>query len=262
MRVAVIAGTPVDTKMGVDYIERKNAETGSQICEPVYLPAASDCDTQIRFQYSDYSEKKRLIDSLFDPEIEKGTRDFFIYCNSLSGAFDFDAYSIEKNAELKANAQEKLKEKADDENGAKAVAQSEGAEEKSTGEEHKQIRIFTPLQVYRELGPKYKCLGVMAANNLSTHAIEEALMSTNLGIYVIGSGNMSVVRAIEDGKSPSGIIEEYGLADMCSYMKASGAEALLLGCTHFPYFKNELSEYTELPIIDPADEMYERMISI
>lgn len=248
MRVAVIAGTPVDTKMGVEYIERKNAETGSQICEPVYLPAASDCDTQVRFQYSDYSEKKRHIDSLFDSEIEKGTRDFFIYCNSLSGAFDFDAYASEKNAELnmKANAKgTEEKTPVSDETVAKAP----------------QIRIFTPLQVYRELGPKYKCLGVMAANNLSTHAIEEALMSTNPGIYVIGSGNMSVVRAIEDGKSPSGIIEEYGLADMCSYMKASGAEALLLGCTHFPYFKSELSEHTDLPIIDPADEMYERMIS-
>ena len=91
MRVAVIAGTPVDTQMGVEYIESKNREIGSQRCEPIYLPAASDCDAQVRFQYSDDVEK-----TIRDrQDIQRGNRrgyaDFFIYCNSLSGSFDFDS---------------------------------------------------------------------------------------------------------------------------------------------------------------------------
>ena len=35
------------------------------------------------------------------------------------------------------------------------------------------------------------------------------------------------------------------------------AEALLLGCTHFPYFKEALARRTSLPLIDPAREMLE-----
>lgn len=229
MRVAVIAGTPVDTRMGVDYIEKKNREIGSQRCEPIYLPAASDCDAQIKLQYSDDVEKRFVIDRLFDAEIEKGTREFFIYCNSLSGSFDFDSYEIVKNAD--------------------------------TDTEDFKIHIYTPLQVYRRLGAKYKCLGVMAAHNLSTHAIEEALMSANPDTYVIGTGNMSIVHAIEEGMAPAEIVKKFELSAMTEYMKASGAEALILGCTHFPYFKEELEAACNLKIIDPADEMYASMLT-
>ena len=212
--------------MGVEYIERKNEEIGSQECEPIYLPAASDCDAQVRLQFGDYSEKRQVIDGIFDPEIEKGTRDFFIYCNSLSGAFDFDSYMKEKS----------------DESGC-------------------DIRIYTPLQVYREIGRNYRCIGVMAANNLSAHAIEKALKTDNPDMYVVGSGNMAVVRAIEDGVPPKEIVENCALGALAQYMQASGAEALLLGCTHFPYFAKELSGVTDLTFIDPADMMFEAMIN-
>lgn len=266
-RVAVIAGTPVDTQMGVGYIEKKNEETGLQICEPVYLPVAVDCDAQMRFQYSDYSEKRRHIDRIFDSEIEKGTRDFFIYCNSLSGAFDFDEYVIEKNEELreKAYTETAAARPADTKSAGMISAKTKSAQANPAHADPAdkgvvQISVYTPIQVYRKLGAKYKCLGVMAAHNLSAHAIEKALMSSNPAIYVIGAGNMSVVHAIEEGKSPADITEEFRLADMCSYMKASGAEAIILGCTHFPYFKNELAKYTDLPIIDPADEMFASMM--
>lgn len=226
-RVAVIAGTPVDTKMGVDFIEKKNAEAadGAVIFEPLYRPAAEDCDAQIKFQYTDDDGKRAVLDNIFDPEIASGTKDFFIYCNSLSGAFDFDTYAMSKSAE--------------------------------TGDD---IRIFTPLQVYRKIGKKYDRVAVMAANNLSAHGIEEAFMAVNPDIYVIGTGNMAVVSAIEGGQSPERIVEGFGLKDMAAYMEACGAEAIVLGCTHFPYFKNELAKVTSLPLIDPADEMYEAML--
>ena len=224
IRTAVIAGTSVDTRMGVEYIEKRNEEAGSQICEPVCLPVAEDCDTQIRFQYSDADGKRAVMDAIFDRAIESGVSDFFIYCNSLSGAFDFDEYAVRKSLEAE-----------------------------------KDIRIFPPLQVYRELGSSYRRLGVMAANNLSAHGIEEALMSANPEIYVIGTGNMSIVRAIEDGMAPADIVKKCGLADLLAYMEACGAEAVVLGCTHFPYLKDELAKLTDLPLIDPADRMFEAL---
>ena len=223
IKTAVIAGTPVDTRMGVDYIEHKALSDGAAV-EPVYLPVAEDCDAQIRFQYSDHDGKLAVIDAIFDRAIKAGVHDFFIYCNSLSGAFDFDTYAVRKTLD--------------------------------SGED---IHIHTPLQVYRELGREYGRLGVMAAHNLSAHAIEEALMSANPEMYVIGTGNMSIVRAIEDGFTPAEIVEKCGLRDLLKYMEACGAEAVVLGCTHFPYLKEELAKLTDLPLIDPADRMFEAL---
>ena len=226
VKTAVIAGTPVDTQMGVEYIERKMHEAG---CEPgfmpLYCPAALDCDDQVKFQYSDDDEKRAIMDNIFDQAIKDGARDFFIYCNSLSGAFDFDSYALRKSID--------------------------------SGED---IRIYTPLQVYRRLGSAYGRVGVMAANNLSAHGIEEALMAANPDIYMIGTGNMAIVRAIEDEMPPEEIVDKCGIADLLKYFEACGAEALVLGCTHFPYFKEELEKLTSLPIIDPADEMFEALL--
>ena len=224
-KVAVIAGTPVDTQMGVEYIESKSHEAG---CEtgfmPLCCPASFDCDEQVKFQYSDNDEKLAIMDNIFDQALRDGARDFFIYCNSLSGAFDFDIYAVRKSIEAGTD-----------------------------------IRIYTPLQVYRRLGADYGRIGVMAANNLSAHAIEEALMASNPDIYVIGAGNMAIVRAIEDGLPPEAIAEKCGLAHLAKYFEACGAEALVLGCTHFPYLKEEMAKLTSLPVVDPADEMFRAM---
>ena len=223
-RVAVLAGTPVDTAMGVEYIKNKNSETEGQYILPLYEPVSESCDSQLKFQYSDNDEKLAVMNNIFDPLITDGVRDFFIYCNSLSGAFDFDSYAASKSLEC--------------------------------GDE---IRVYTPLQVYRSLGESYSRIGVMAANNLSAYAIEEALMSTRNDIYVIGTGNMAIVRAIEDGLSPEEVVQKCGLEKAVKYMETCGAEAIVLGCTHFPYFKEELAKLTALPLIDPADRMHEAL---
>lgn len=225
-KVAVLAGTPVDTRMGVDFLKSKNAKADPEVqIDALYRPVAEDCDAQIRFQYSDDDAKREVMDAIFDPEIADGVKDFFIYCNSLSGAFDFDRYAVCKSIE--------------------------------SGED---IRIYTPLQVYRNMGPVYSRLGVIAANNLSAHGIEEAMMASNQDLYVIASGNMAIVRAIEDGLDPGEIVDEYGLDHLAAYMEACGAEAVILGCTHFPYLKEEFIELSSLPVIDPADLMYESLI--
>ena len=226
IKTAVIAGTPVDTRMGVEYIEHKVQEAGMEPgFLPLYCPVSQDCDEQVKFQYSDDDEKRAVMDSLFDAAIEEGVRDFFIYCNSLSGSFDFDIYSVKKSIE--------------------------------TGED---IRIYTPLQVYRSLGKEFSRVGVMAANNLSAHAIEEALMASSPDVYVIGTGNMAIVRKIEDGVDPEEIVKGCGLEEMAKYMEACGAEAIVLGCTHFPYFKDALADRTGLMLIDPADRMFEALV--
>ena len=225
IRVAVLAGTPVDTAMGVEYIKNKNSDEEGQCLLLLSEPVAESCDAQLRFQYSDDDQKRAVMDNIFDEAIADGVTDFFIYCNSLSGAFDFDTYAVTKSLEC-----------------------------------GKDIRVYTPLQVYRALGSEYSRVGVMAANNLSAYGIEEALMASGGDIYVIGAGNMAIVRAIEDGLEPEEIAGKCGLAELLRYMESCGAEAVVLGCTHFPYLKETLAGMTDLPLIDPADRMYDALI--
>ena len=213
IKTAVIAGTPVDTQMGVEYIEKKTREAGSEPgFMPLYCPAALDCDDQVKFQYSDNDEKRAIMDNIFNQAIQDGASDFFIYCNSLSGSFDFDSYAVLKSIES-----------------------------------GKDIRIYTPLQVYRRLGGEYGRVGV------------EALMAANPDIYMIGTGNMAIVRAIEDDLSPEEIVDKCGIAHLLKYFETCEAEALVLGCTHFPYIKGEIEKLTDLPIVNPADEMFEAL---
>ncbi len=97
IKVAVLAGTPVDTPMGVEYIKNKNSETEGQVFLPLCDPVSVDCDAQVRFKYSDEDEKHAVMDNIFNAEIAEGVRDFFVYCNSLAGSFDFDTYGVRKS---------------------------------------------------------------------------------------------------------------------------------------------------------------------
>ena len=221
IKAAVIAGTPVDTRMGVEYLEKRSAEYCTPVVMPLYMPAAEDCDAQVRFQYSDYETKRRHLDAIIDAAIRDGVEDFFIYCNSLSGAFDFDAYAEEKG-----------------------------------------VKVYTPLQVYRKLGQKYGRVGLVAAHNLSAYKIEETLLEANPDMYVIGSGNMAIVSAIEHGLPAEEIVEKCGVKHMVKYMEKCGCEALILGCTHFPYLRRELDKFCSIPVIDPADEMFTAMTGL
>jgi glutamate racemase len=69
------------------------------------------------------------------------------------------------------------------------------------------------------------------------------------------AGLLPVVLSIEAGLPPEQLVDQHHLVALVNWFESCGAEALLLGCTHFPYFKEELAQRTLLPLIDPADEM-------
>ena len=45
------------------------------------------------------------------------------------------------------------------------------------------------------------------------------------------------------------------------YFEDNGCEALVLGCTHFPYLKKALRNYTGLPLLDPAEKMVRLLLA-
>ena len=213
-KVAVIAGTLVDTAMGVEYLNKKDPEI-----EAIAYPATDSPRAGQLFQLSSQETKRKRFTEIYSDAESKGIKDFFIYCNSLSGVFDFEGFAAERGD-----------------------------------------RAYTPLQVYRELGEKYDRSAVIAVNNQSTAGIERALFERNPNAEVIGLGILSLISAVEDKRDPEEIVESFDLQDLVRFFEKNGVECLILGCTHFPYFQDAISKRTHLPVINPADVMYDKLI--
>ena len=55
-------------------------------------------------------------------------------------------------------------------------------------------------------------------------------------------------------------MERCGLEHLLRFFEDNGAEAVVLGCTHFPYVKEALQRRTSLPILDPAERLAELVL--
>ena len=215
MKVAVIAGTPVDTRMGVEYLRRRDPSI-----ETMPYPCAEDPRGCHLFQIAGDAEKQAHMEEIYRRAIDEGAERFFIYCNSLSSSVDFESIS-----------------------------------------ERFGVRTATPMSAYGRIAGMYDTIGVLAANNQCTKGIEDRFTAVNRKGYVIGIGNLKLTEAVECGMDPAAIAERFDFAGMCALFEANGCEAIVLGCTHFPYFIRELSALTALPVIDPADIMYESLLA-
>ena len=111
------------------------------------------------------------------------------------------------------------------------------------------IKIVTPMQMYRNLGLEYKYLAVMAANSHGLTGVENNLYVSNPSLRVLGLSMLELVKAIEEN-SPEKIVKDFNFEVLFNYFEQTKVEAVVLGCTHFPYIKKELEKITKLPIID------------
>ena len=215
-KVAVMAGTPVDTKMGADFLAAKNPSL-----EIISYPLSPDPITQTVWQFSSDENKRARMVQVFDELEAQGIRHFFIYCNSLSGSADFPALSRELG-----------------------------------------IRIVTPMDAYGMIARQYRRLGVVAYNGQALAGIDTAMVRANPGILLQPAGIPEVTIDIEKGLAPDEIIRRRHLDTLMAYLEACGCEALVLGCTHFPYLTDALRAYTALPLLDPAEEMVRQLLAI
>ena len=214
VKVAVIAGTKVDTQMGVDYLRANDSSL-----DPFYYNISPTPDDQRKFQYGDMATKTRIIKGIFDNAEGIGIQDFFIYCNSLSAAFDFEVFGRERN-----------------------------------------VNIVTPIMVYRKLATQYKSIAIIAANGMSAYNIEREILQIDPSNKVFCAAIGELVRAVEAKMPPAEMMERFRVKGLLEHIEGIGADCLILGCTHFPYFMDEMEKLTCLPLIDPADLMYEMLI--
>ena len=92
--IIVMAGTPVDTQMGMDCLS-------TQGLPGVFCPISEDPNQQTAFQISPTEEKIDTVVSLLcAAQREHGCEKAFIYCNSLSGALDFQFVARETGLKI------------------------------------------------------------------------------------------------------------------------------------------------------------------
>lgn len=203
MKIAVMAGTPIDSKLGENLLNSYGYN------DVVLVPISNNPVEQTTFQSLNDSEREKIIVEIIEQLKEKNCEVIFVYCNSLSSVVDFDRLAVEHN-----------------------------------------IKIVTPMQMYRNLGLEYKYLAVMAANSHGLTGVENNLYVSNPSLRVLGLSMLELVKAIEEENNPEEIVKDFNFEVLFNYFEQTKVEAVVLGCTHFPYIKKELEKITNLPIID------------
>lgn len=117
------------------------------------------------------------------------------------------------------------------------------------------LRIVTPMDAYGLFARAYSRLAVVAYNGQALAGIDTAMVRANPSLILQPAGIPSVTIDIEAGIEPEEIIRRNRLDALLSYFADCGCEALILGCTHFPYLTQALESRTALPLLDPAEEM-------
>lgn len=209
MKIAVIAGTPVDTQMGVELLERRGGEAEG-------FPVSRTPEEQTAFQTGSQSRREAAVGAILDEIRARGMDRVLLYCNSLSATI-----------------------------GAHALAEA------------RSLRIWTPMDVYGDIARKHSRLGVLAANCQGAAGVERAMVNASPEIIVIGAGVLPLVLGIEAGTPPEVLLENCGIPALLRFFEENGAEAVVLGCTHFPYIREALETRTVLPVLDPSERLAE-----
>ena len=212
MKIAVMAGTPIDSKLGAELLNSYGYE------DVVLVPISNNPVEQTTFQALEDEERENIIVKIIEELKEQDCDAIFVYCHSLSSVVDFDRLAEKMN-----------------------------------------ISIITPMQMYRNLGLEYKYLAVMAANSHGLTGVENNLYVSNPRLSVLGLSMLELVKAIEEGNKPEQIVEDFNFKTLFNYFELTNVEAVVLGCTHFPYIKKELEKITKLPIIDVGVFMIESL---
>ena len=207
MKIAVMAGTPIDTKMGVSLLYKNDFN------EILDIPISRNPSEQTIFQVSNREYKEKIINNHIDNIKEQNCNVLFVYCNSLSSSLDFNEIAKTKN-----------------------------------------IRIITPMDIYVEISKKYKKIGIISANAQGLAGIEKVMFQTNENITLL-----EMVKEIEKCENVKKISEKFDFLTLIKYFNAMKVDAIVVGCTHFPYVKEEFKKLTNIEILDPGIKIIEKI---
>ena len=233
--VAVLAGTPVDTEMGAEVLRRHGLE-------PLCCPVSRTPPEQAAFQVRPAEEKRAELTGT-PPE---------------QAAFQVRP-AEEKRAELTGILRSAM---------AQGCASAfiycnslSGAADFPSIASELALRIVTPMSAYGIYARDYSRLAVVAYNGQALAGIDTAMVRANPSLVLLPAGTPTVTFDIEEGLDPDVIIRRNHIDALLRYFEDCGCEALVLGCTHFPYLKKALRNYTGLPLLDPAEKMVRLLLA-
>ncbi|MDD7592832.1 MAG: aspartate/glutamate racemase family protein [Peptoniphilaceae bacterium] len=87
-KIAVMAGTPVDSALGVALVQREGFDA-------LALAVSQNPQEQTRFQLLDAEAKKKTLRSILEPARAQSISRVLVYCNSLSASADFSVLQQE-----------------------------------------------------------------------------------------------------------------------------------------------------------------------
>lgn len=210
--ILVIAGTPVDTNMGISLLKKQGYKNLKS------LAVANNPIEQTLFQTSSVRYKEQVMTNYLKKYKKQGIQKVFVYCNSLSAAVDFDKLSVKLD-----------------------------------------LKIITPLQTYKFLAHKFRNIFIFSANAQGLAGIEKVMLEGNKNINIQGLTLLELVEAIEQKENPEKIAERFNFKTLAKYINLSGVDSFVLGCTHFPYVEEELKKYITVEIINPEEDMVNRL---
>lgn len=124
--------------------------------------------------------------------------------------------------------------------------------------QNSELKVVSPLDVYEELTHHYRNFGLLAANCQSCANIERTILKFNATAKVIGIGNLQMVEDIEAGLDPDLIVDLHAMEDLVKALVKSGVQILILGCTHFDYFFEQLKQRSDgIRLFLPSERMLE-----
>lgn len=191
--------------------------------ETIYLPLSQNCVEQSKLQYFSKDKLEDLVINKIEEATKEGSDIIFIYCNSLSCAIDYKKISKEMD-----------------------------------------IEIITPLETYMNLPKDSKNIAILTANGFSAYTIDKIISESNENKRTISVGNIGIVELIEKGLSPEEVVDKLDIKGFLKYLENIKIEeykidTLILGCTHFQYIKDEIRKNTSLKIINPSDDMVNKI---
>lgn len=117
------------------------------------------------------------------------------------------------------------------------------------------IPILTPFSAYESYAKKFKKVGILAANAQGAAGIERVFVQKNPALRVFSITNLDWVTAVEKQLAPDDIASSFGLIESIRFFEQQQVDAIIIGCTHFPYFLAEYQHQTTIPCLNPDDAL-------
>lgn len=214
--IGVIGGTSFDSKLGVEFLNKKKIKT---ISANISDNPFDQTMLQLHSELLTNKVKNKIYELM-----EHGCNSIFIYCNSLSGAIDLDSLHS-----------------------------------------YFDLPIFTPLETYSLISNQHNSIGLIAANCQALGNLEKVILKTNPRVIITGFSSLLIVDSIEKGLSPQEIINKYDLITFTKMLKNYKINLMMLGCTHFSYFYNELTQLLvdsqiNMQLFDPSEAMFKNLV--